>query len=175
MIKRTSKGAPADPFSTAVRILARHAYSVAGLRRALERKFGETADVEAVIARLRELKYLDDDKFARHYASFLARERGFGRERIRRELKSRLVDYNVIDSALGAAFEDLNEHRLLDRALEKKLRTLRQPITAARLHSVYQSLMRLGFRADDIMKAVRNHPQLKVTPTGPSNAEEENL
>lgn len=156
-------------------MLARHAYSVAGLRRALERKFGETADVEAVIARLRELKYLDDNKFARHYASFLVRERGFGRERIRRELKSRLVDYNVIDSAVDAALEEVNERGLLERALEKKLRTLRQPITAARLHSLYQSLIRLGFRADDIMKAVRNHPQLKITGTGPSDLQEENL
>lgn len=141
-------------------MLARHPYSVAGLRRALERKFGESPAVAEAVTRLRELGYLDDRKFALQYASYLARERGLGRERIRRELKARRVDYRVIDSALDGAFEDISERRLLERALEKKLRTLRPPVTPARLHSLCQGLMRLGFRPDDIMKAVRAKPEL---------------
>ncbi|HLI35511.1 MAG TPA: regulatory protein RecX [Terriglobia bacterium] len=150
-----------DPFSTAVRLLARRPYSAAELRRTLEKRYGETEEVREAIARLRQLGYLDDRKFALQYASFLARHRAFGRERIRRELKARLVDYRAIDPALEQAFQETNERDLLERALEKKLRTIRLPLTPRKFYSLCQSLMRLGFRSDDIMKTMRSRPELK--------------
>lgn len=142
-------------------MLARRAYSVAELRRALQRKFGPTEEVRRAVARLRELGYLDDRKFAEHYATSLLRNRSFGRLRIRRELKAKLVDYRHIEPALQRAFEDADETQLLARTLEKKVRTLRLPLTPSRLASLCQSLMRRGYRADDIMKAVRSRPELR--------------
>ena len=142
-------------------MLARRAYSVAELRRALHRKFGATEEVRRAITRLRELGYLDDRKFAEHYASSLLRNRSFGRLRIRRELKAKLVDYRHIEPALQQAFEDTDEGELLARALEKKLRSLHLPLTASRLASLCHSLMRRGFRPDDIIKAVRSRPELR--------------
>ena len=50
---------------------------------------------------------------------------------------------------------------MLERALAKKIKTLRRPVTPARIYSLCQSLMRQGFRSDDIMKAVRSRPELK--------------
>src|SRR6184192_2506062 len=152
---------PSDPLQAALGMLARRPYSVAEMRRALERKFGGGAPVRAAVARLRELGYLDDKKFAALYASSLARNRGFGSHRIRRELKAKLVDYKYIEPALGQAFEEVDESQLLERALLKKIKTLRRPVTPARIHSLCQSLMRQGFRSDDIMKAVRSRPELK--------------
>jgi len=152
---------PSDPLQAALGMLARRPYSVAEMRRALERKFGGGAPVRAAVARLRELGYLDDKKFAALYASSLARNRAFGRHRIRRELKAKLVDYEYIEPALGQAFEEVDEHGLLERALAKKIKTLRRPVTPARIYSLCQSLMRQGFRSDDIMKAVRSRPELK--------------
>ena len=35
------------------------------------------------------------------------------------------------------------------------------PLTRARFHSLCQSLLRLGFNADDIIKAVRARPELE--------------
>ncbi len=142
-------------------MLARRAYSVAELRRALERKFPGHTGVGVALARLRQSGYLDDRKFAEQYASALARHRGFGRYRVRRELKAKLVDYRHIETALDAAFEETSEADLLARALEKKIRTMRRPVTSSRLASLCQSLLRQGFRADDIMKAVRARPELQ--------------
>jgi regulatory protein len=142
-------------------MLARRPYSVAELRRALERKFGATAEVRAAVARLRELGYLDDRKFAEHVASSLARNRAFGRFRVRRELKSKLVDYRVIEPALRAAYEETDERALLETALDRKLRSVKLPVTERKLHSICQSLLRRGFRAGDIMKAVRARPELR--------------
>ena len=145
----------------ALRMLARRPYAIAEMRRALERKFGDKPPVSEAVARLRQLGYLDDKKFAAQYASSLVRNRGLGRHRIRRELKAKLVDYKCIEPALNQAFEETDERQLLERSLERKLRSLRLPLTPGKLYSLCQSLMRLGFRSDDIMKAVRSRPELK--------------
>ena len=147
-------------------MLARRPYSVAELRRALERKFGSDAAIPEAIARLRELGYLDDRKFAEHYASSLARNRAFGRFRVRRELKAKLVNYKFIEPAIEQAFEETDEGKLLERALTRKIRTLRRPITRARIASLCQSLLRQGFRSGDIMKAVFARPELKPNAEG---------
>lgn len=152
---------PSDPLAYALQRLAHRAYSVAEMRRALERKFGAGGPVRHAIARLRELGYLDDRKLAASYAASLAQNRAYGRIRLRRELKARLVDYNVIEPALDQAYEAGEEHELLERALDKKVRTIKLPVTTARLYALCQSLMRRGFRSDDIMKAVRARPELK--------------
>ncbi len=154
------RGKPSDPFSVAVRKLAARPYSVAELRRALERRFPANPDVSRALARLRQLGYLDDRKFAEQYAHLLARNRSFGRYRIRRELKAKLVDYKVIEPAIDLAFENLAERELLEHALAKKLRTVSLPVTRARVASLCQSLLRQGFSAGDIMKAVRARPEL---------------
>ena len=155
------KAAPQrTPFETAVAMLSRRPYSVAELRRALEKKFPDSPEVPNVLARLRELRYLDDAKFAESYASSLARVRNYGRHRIRRELKNKLVDYRVIDQAVENAFASVNERELLERTVDKKVRTLRKPFTRAKLASLCQSLIRRGFRADDIMRTIRSRPEL---------------
>jgi regulatory protein len=141
-------------------MLARRPYSVAEMRRALKRKFPSHPALEDTLARLRSLGYLDDKKFAEQVASSLARNRAFGRHRIRRELKSRLVDYRTIEPALDHAFEESDERALLERTIDRKLRTLRLPLTPRKLQSLCQSLLRKGFASGDIMKAVRARPQL---------------
>ena len=141
-------------------MLARRPYSLAEMRRALEKKYADSNQVRNAITRLRELHYLDDKKFAEQYASSLARNRAYGRQRIRRELKAKLVDYRQIEPALAQAFEETSEQDLLEQTLEKKVRTLRLPLTRAKLAALCQSLLRRGFRGDDIMKAVRGRPEL---------------
>jgi len=142
-------------------MLARRPYSVAELRQALQRKFGSTDEVREALVRLRALGYLDDRKFAEHYAASLVQNRAWGRHRVRRELKAKRVDYRQIEPALEQAYQDSDESELLARNLEKKLRTLRLPVTARKLASLCQSLLRRGFRAGDIIKAVHARPELK--------------
>jgi regulatory protein len=150
-----------DPLSAALRMLARRPYSIAEMRRALERNFGAGKPVNAAIARLRELGFLDDKKFAEQHASSLARNRSFGRRRVERELKAKLVDYRYIEPALDQAFAETSERMALEQALAKKLRPLRLPLTRNKLYALCQSLTRLGFRSDDIMKVVRARPELR--------------
>jgi SOS response regulatory protein OraA/RecX len=142
-------------------MLARRPYSVAEIKRALERKFPSDPAIQDAIARLRQLGYLDDQKVAEQVAYSLARKRAYGPHRIRRELKSKLVNYKYIEPAVEAAFEETSARQLLEQVLERKLRTLKLPVTWQRLASLCQSLMRRGFNSGDIMKAVRSRPELK--------------
>jgi regulatory protein len=152
---------PQGPFSAALAMLARRPYSVAELRRKLQQKFGPDAKIASAISRLRELKFLDDKKLAERTAASLARNRLYGPHRIRRELKASLVNYQYIEPAIEHAYEETPTRQLLEQALAKKLRTLRLPLTRARFYSLCQSLMRMGFNSDDIMKTVRARPELK--------------
>ena len=142
-------------------MLARRPYSVAELRRTLERKFPESPAIADALARLRELGYLDDKKFAEHYASSLARNKSFGRYRVRRELKAKLVNFKYIEPAIEQVYEETDERKLLESVLERKIRLLRLPLTRAKLASLCQSLLRRGFAADAIMKSIRARPELK--------------
>jgi regulatory protein len=142
-------------------MLARRPYSIAELRRALEKKCPKTEQVDAAIARLRELGYLDDRKFAEQYAYSLAQNRAFGPHRLRRELKAKLVNYQEIESAVERVYEETPAQTLLEKALDKKVRSIRLPLTRAKFQSLCQGLMRLGFNAGDIIKAVRARPELQ--------------
>ncbi len=157
---RKGKQASPDPLAAALRMLARRPYSIAEMRRALERKCPQSGQVPEAIARLRELGYLDDRKFAEQYAYSLAQNRTFGPHRLRRELKAKLVNYQEIEHAVERAYQEIPAKSLLELALAKKLRSVRLPFTRARFHSLCQSLLRLGFNAGDIIKAVRSRPEL---------------
>jgi regulatory protein len=161
----------ADPFQAAVRLLARRPYSIAELRKVLRRKFSEEIAIKEAIAKLRQLGFLDDRKFALQYASFLVRHRAFGPDRVRRELQVKQVGEAAIDAALGHAYEDMPQNEVLERVLEKKLRSIHLPLTVPKFYSLCQSLRRLGFRSDAIMKAVRSRPELAPVAEGILNDE----
>src|SRR5208283_5396532 len=133
---------------------ARRPYSVAEMRQALEKKCPQDTQISEAIARLRELGYLDDRKFAEQYAYSLAHNRAYGPHRLRRELKARRVNYQEIEPALDRVYQETPAQTLLESALDKKVRALRLPLTRARFHALCQGLMRLGFNAGDIIKAV---------------------
>ncbi len=85
-------------WNEAVRLLALRDRSEPEVRAQLEGFSG--ADVDAVVARLRELRYLDDERFARGLAERLAR-RGFGCERLRHELSRHDLDHELVEAVVG--------------------------------------------------------------------------
>ena len=157
---------PPDPYKVALRLLSQHEYSSRGLRSVLERKFPGDERLGSVIRRLKEKNFLDDRRFAEHSASFLLRNRGFGPHRIRRELRAKRVPSDLISPVVDQVFEEVDERELVERAIEKKLRSLRGPITRRRLDSLYRSLVRQGFSTGVIIKTVRAHRELDGTELG---------
>src|ERR1700741_4933810 len=83
-------------FQHAVKLLVAKSRSVAELReRLLERRHADPPIVEAVIERLREYGYLDDQRYAFGYASLKVRQRPVGRARLERDLKFKQVSSEV--------------------------------------------------------------------------------
>lgn len=143
-------------FARAIKLLSVKPRSVAELReRLLERRWATNADVEAAIERLTEYGYLDDERFAFGYASLRVRQKALGRNRLARDLQFKKVDQAVADEALDQVFSETPEEELIDRAIEKRVRTRGKPENAAEAKKLFDHLLRLGFPFELVSQKVR--------------------
>ncbi len=155
--------APLDPakarelvFKRAAKLLAAKQRSIAELReRLLEGRGATKANVEEVIARLREYGYLDDAKFAQSYASLRLRERPIGRRRLQRDLWQKKVDKKTAETALDEVFETTPEEELIDRAIAKRIRLRGKPKTREDAKKLFDHLLRQGFEFELVGEKVR--------------------
>ena len=140
----------------AVKLLAAKPRSIAELReRLLEKDWTDEAAVDAVLGRLREYGYLDDERFAFGYASFAVRQKPVGRQRLQRALAQKQVDRETADEAIAQVFAETPEEELIDRAVEKRVRLRGRPTTRQEVKSLFDHLLRQGFSYDLVMRKVR--------------------
>jgi len=146
----------ARTFQRAVKLLTAKSRSIAELReRLMERGESNKTVVDAVIARLREYGYLDDERFAFGYASLKVRQQPIGRRRLERSLAMKKIDRSVADEALNQVFAETSEEELIDRAIEKRLRLRGRPKTRAEAKSLFDHLLRQGFAFEMVSEKVR--------------------
>src|SRR4029079_18138864 len=130
--------------------------SVAELReRLLQSRQANKSDVEAVISRLKEYGYLDDERFAFSYASLKVKQRPIGRRRLERDLKFKKVDSAVANEALELVYTETTEEALIDRAIEKRLRLRGKPKDRLAAKSLFDHLLRQGFPFELVSEKVR--------------------
>lgn len=130
----------------AVKLLAAKPRSVKELRgRLLEKVWTNEDIVDAVIAKLMEYEYLDDERFARDTAAAKLRQKPQGRRRLELAMSRKQLDRETVAAAVDAAFEKHPESELIDRAIEKRLRIKGRPETREELKKFYDHLMRQGF------------------------------
>jgi regulatory protein len=143
-------------FQRAVKLLAAKPRSVAELReRLLEKEWTNGEIVEAVLAKLSEYGYLNDERFAFGYASYRVRQKPMGRQRLKRDLQLKKVDRATADEALRLVFEETPEEELIDRAIEKRTRLRGLPRTRAEIKSLIDHLLRQGFSYELVAGKVR--------------------
>src|SRR5438477_233049 len=97
--ERPTANDPDRCYTAALRILNYRFNSEHELRRKLAAKDFEQATIDATITRLRDEKWLDDERFAAAFVRTRMRKR-IGRLRIRRELMAAGVDDGVAAAAL---------------------------------------------------------------------------
>jgi regulatory protein len=137
-------------WAAGVQMLARRELSASQVRTRLARHGYSPAAVEAALARLRASGTLDDARVARASATTRLQVKRQGRERVRRELAAMGIDRETADRAVAEVFGEADERALLERALERRLRTgmsLADPAVRRRLSG---ALMRQGFSAESI-------------------------
>lgn len=143
-------------FQRAVKLLAAKPRSVEELReRLLEKEWTNAEIVEAVLKKLSEYGYLNDERFAFGYASYRVRQKPMGRQRLRRDLQLKKVDRETADEALRLVFEETPEEGLIDRAIERRTRLRGRPKTRAEMKSLFDHLLRQGFSYDLVLRKVQ--------------------
>lgn len=146
----------------AVKLLAAKPRSVAELReRLLEKSWTNRQIVDAVIERLSEYKYLDDNQFARDLAVSKLRQKPQGKRRLKQSMSQKKLDREIVDEAITAAYEELPETDLIDRAIEKRVRLKGIPETREDKKKFYDYLLRQGFTYDLIISKISEVADLR--------------
>jgi len=145
-------------FEYAVGTLARKMRTVRDLKRlmkarALDGAEGER-DIDAVIARLIELKYLSDTRFAQDYTRMRKENQGFGRRRVQQDLAMKGVAKELVSGALAAAYDESDEVELARQYCERK--RIKQPVEQKDTVKVMNRLMRAGYGSGAIYKLLRS-------------------
>ena len=123
MAQRKSKLYDRDNlFNFALRSLGGRAYSIGEIREKLKRRAQNVADVDAVIARLKEAGYLDDRRFAENYATARLQNQGLGKMRVLRDLRQRRVAPKLAEKVTEETYRESNETELIEDFLRRKYR-----------------------------------------------------
>ena len=109
---------------------------------------------EAVVLRLKEYKYLNDAQYAAAYSSYRKENEKYGRMRVITDLKARGVHGEVIQKAVGEAYDGVNEERLARDYLRRK--RLEKPADRKQAARVFRALARAGFTTRVIVHILKN-------------------
>ena len=140
----------------AVKLLAAKPRSVRELReRLLEKNWTNAEIVEAVLEKLEDYKYLDDDQFAKGAAEMKLRESAVGKHKLRQSLSNKKLDKETVEEAIEKVFENTPESEVIDRAIRKRLRLKGQPQSREDAKKFYDYLLRQGFSYDLVSSKMR--------------------
>ncbi len=141
--------------ATALRLLTRRDYTAKELRtKLLDREIPEV-DITSVLTDLTEAGLVNDRRVAESFVRVASALKGRGRVRISRELEQRGVDRAIIREVLANLPVD-DEAASIRRFLERKHLPAR--LSPAEHRRVFGQLVRRGFSADLIAKALRGKP-----------------
>ena len=120
----------------------------------LKKKGLKEAVVQETLSHLKEKKYLDDRRFAEHWARTRAENRQFGKYRLRQELLGKGVSKELIDETLDTLFESVQEIDLARAVVEKKLPSMQDLEPDKKKRRLTGLLQRKGFSGDIIYKVL---------------------
>ena len=119
----------ADPVDVAKQILVKQlaasAKSRHQLAQALTKRAVPDEAAEEALDRFAELGYIDDAAFARAWVESRQRSRGLAASALRRELRDKGIDRELIDEVVADAVSDDDERAAARLLVEKKLRSMR--------------------------------------------------
>ena len=160
-------------------MLAGRAHSIGELREKLRRRAERTADIEDVLARLKESGYLDDRRFAEAFAAARLSTEKFGRTRVMQDLRQRRVAPALAERTVRQVYQDVNDEALIEDWIRRKFRLApREGLFQEDkdLAAAYRRLLRAGFRTGDIVRVLKRfakNPDLLDSFEPPEESEEQ--
>jgi len=141
--------------TVALDLLARKSWTRRDLIARLHRRGAPPEVAEAVVAELEARGYVDDRAFAAVWAESRARDRSFGRQRLRDELRARGIARPLVEAAIVRAFEDTDEVTRAQRAAVRRLVTLRRQSPDQAARRLHDYLRRRGYPGDVVRQVLR--------------------
>ncbi len=147
----------------------------AELRRKMHQRVepGEHGDavVAAVVVRLKEYGFLNDQSFAETYARLRHENEKMGQRRVRQDLKQKGVHPDLIDETVSARYDETNEEALAREHLERK--RIAKPSNEKEAARVMRRLVTAGFSTTTIYKILRRWDVPEETLAALEHVEEE--
>jgi regulatory protein len=144
-------------YDYAVKALGRAMRTEVELRRLMRARVepGERGDaiIAAVVARLKEYGYLDDQSFAETFARLRQENEKLGSRRVRQKLAEKGVPARIANEAVDARYSDTDEEALARKHLEQK--RIRKPENEKETARVMRRLVAAGFSTGVIYKILR--------------------
>jgi regulatory protein len=160
-------------YEYAVQALGRRMRTVAELKRLLRQKrvvVGKDGEpdkvIDAVVARLKEQRYLNDTQYATLYSSSRKEGDKFGQRRVETDLMGKGVHKDVIAKTVGETYAGVDEEELARDYLRRK--RMAEPSAPKRgdqasykksqkeTAKVFRTLVRAGFRTATVVKILKN-------------------
>ncbi len=144
-------------FEYAVGSLARRMRTERDLRRLMraraeEGEAGEQA-INRVVARLKDLRYLSDERFAADYTRLRVEGQSLGRRRVEVDLAAKGIGKELASAALDRAYGEVDEVELARRFCERK--RIAPPADKKETARVMGRLLRAGFGSAAVWKLLR--------------------
>jgi SOS response regulatory protein OraA/RecX len=129
-------------YNHALRLLAKHDYTVSDLRGKLAQRFGIVPD--EVIDQLIRKRFLNDRRYAENYIAGRTRR---GKRRLRQELEARGIEPAILDEILSVI-----QRPSLQDALKATMTdwNLRAPLSSRDAARLFRALARLEYEEDAI-------------------------
>ena len=111
--------------------------------------------MEAVLARLRRERLLDDAGFAARYAQSRLQHQGLGRHRLKQGLRRKGVAVAVADAGIQEALGQVSESDVIDALARRYWKANAKKAPDKRLRALWGFLLRRGFPATLILSRLK--------------------
>ena len=146
--------------SYAATSLASRAQSSSELRTRLNKRAANKADVDEILAYLKESGYVDDQRFAGAFAEWRKENQGFGKTRVVRDLMSRRVAPAVAQAAAEKVFQGSDEIQLIEDFIARRYRgkDMKAFLSEQKnLASAFRRLSTAGFGTSNSIKVLKRY------------------
>jgi regulatory protein len=109
--------------------------------------------IDAVILKLKDLGYLNDERFAADYTRMRQENEKFGRRRVQQGLMQKGIAEPVSKAALGKAYDEIDEVALAKEYVARK--RMKKPEGDKEVARAMRRLMGAGFSTRTIWKVLR--------------------
>jgi regulatory protein len=144
-------------YEYAIGALGRQMRTVAEIKRLMRNRVKTQPEgellVEMVVIRLKAQRYLNDTNYAESYSRFRKENEKFGRLRVVQDLKIKGVHNDIIDSVVGAAYDNVNEEQLAREFLRRK--RVVKPEGQKQAARIFRMMTRAGFPSRIIFRILK--------------------